>query len=131
MTDLKNRLKENTIGALVSELMHSRNQAHVFHWQTKSYAKHIALGGYYDEIIGLIDGLVEAYQGKQGIIKDFKVPKNSFLMTTDDVIISYFSQLLILVEGSRSIFTDSDLLNQLDNIITLVKTTLYKLKNLS
>ncbi len=36
---------------LVSYLMHSRTQAHVFHLQTNSFAEHKALNDYYDRII--------------------------------------------------------------------------------
>ena len=57
---------------MVCNILHSRNQAHVFHLQTKSYAEHIALNGYYDAVVALFDGIVESYQGKYGIIKNFK-----------------------------------------------------------
>ena len=60
---------------MVCNILHSRNQAHVFHLQTKSYAEHIALNGYYDAVVALFDGIVESYQGKYGIIKNFKTFK--------------------------------------------------------
>ena len=47
----------------IGTLFQSRNQAHIFHLQTTSYAKHKALNKYYEDIIDVIDGLVEAYQG--------------------------------------------------------------------
>ena len=58
----------NKFDEMVSKLFHSRTQAHVFHLQTKSYAEHIALIGYYVDIINLVDGVIESYQGKYGII---------------------------------------------------------------
>ena len=60
---------------LISTLMASRDQAHIFHWQTTgpgSYAAHKALGKYYDTILDMIDSLVESYQGKHGILKGFE-----------------------------------------------------------
>ena len=57
---------------LASLFFHSRTQAHIFHLGVKgpgAYAAHKALEGYYEEIVELIDGLVESYQGKNGLIK--------------------------------------------------------------
>lgn len=127
---VENRLK-TSFGSFISELLHSKNQTQVFHWQTKSYAKHVALGDYYNTITSLIDTLVESYQGSNGIILDFKVVNNRFLNTSDEIIVNYFSTLLKFVEDNSTITTESDLLNQIDEIKTLLKSTLYKLKHLS
>jgi len=57
---------------LASLLLQSRTQAHSFHLGVKgigSHSAHLALGGYYDSIGDLIDGLVETYQGKEGLIQ--------------------------------------------------------------
>ena len=43
---------------LISYLMHSRTQAHVYHLQTPSFAAHMALNSYYGGIVEIIDGLV-------------------------------------------------------------------------
>ena len=62
---------------LISTLLESRTQAHIFHWQTTgpgSYATHIALQGYYDVLPDMIDTLVESYQGKHGIITGYTSP---------------------------------------------------------
>ena len=40
---------------LVSYLLHSATQVHVFHLQTNSFSEHNALNTYYDEIVGLTD----------------------------------------------------------------------------
>ena len=44
-------------------LLHILSQVRVFHWQTESYAQHVALGEYYDSLTDTIDEFVEAYQG--------------------------------------------------------------------
>ena len=52
---------------LASLLLHSRTQTHSFHLGQRgvgSLSAHLALGAYYDSIGGLVDGLVEAYQGQ-------------------------------------------------------------------
>lgn len=113
----------------ISTLFFSRNQAHVFHLQTDSYAKHMALDSYYNEIIPLVDSLVESYQGTNGIIKLYS--NNEKYAYGDNLIIGYFEDLLKFVKVSRdSVGTDSDLQNIVDEIVSLIKSTLYKLKNL-
>jgi hypothetical protein len=52
-------------------LLQSRTQTHIFHLQTKSYAKHVALQSYYEDIVDLIDDIVEAYQSSYDIITDY------------------------------------------------------------
>ena len=56
---------------LISMLMHSRTQAHVFHLRVSpnGLAPHLALQTYYEDIIELIDGIVEGYQGMAGLIE--------------------------------------------------------------
>jgi hypothetical protein len=56
------------IEELVAKVFRTRNQAHLSHWKTKSYAEHQALGSFYDDIIDTTDKLVEACQGSKGII---------------------------------------------------------------
>ncbi len=57
---------------IVSGILHSRTQIHIYHLQTKSFAVHKALNDYYDGVVGIFDGLVESYQGKHGIIENYK-----------------------------------------------------------
>ena len=43
------------IEELVEKVFAARNEAHIAHWATKSFAKHMALNEFYDNIIDLID----------------------------------------------------------------------------
>lgn len=43
---------------------HTRDQAHVFHFQTTNYAEHKALDEFYSALPDLIDALIEAVQWK-------------------------------------------------------------------
>ena len=38
------------------------------HWNTQSYAQHMALEGFYEDVLGPIDDLVEDYQAAFGLI---------------------------------------------------------------
>lgn len=120
---------------LVSTLMASRDQAHVFHWQTAgpdSYAAHKALCKYYDAIPDLLDSLVEAYQGKHGIIKGYE-PAERFDEYSKDGAVKYFKALISFVERIYTKFPkeDTNIINQLDAFKDLIYTTIYKLENLS
>ena len=56
------------IEELVARVFVDRNDAHKQHWVTKSYAEHVALGGFYDDVIEAIDSLVENFIGLYGSI---------------------------------------------------------------
>ena len=119
---------------LASLLLHSRTQAHSFHLGQKgpgSYSAHKALGKYYDSIGGLVDSLVEAYQGQYGLIKLQPV---SGLDTNNDIknVISYFDKLISAVAKLRKEdkLQMSWLQNDIDTVVTLLYQTKYKLVNL-
>ena len=112
---------------MVCNILHSRNQAHVFHLQTKSYAEHIALNGYYDAVVPLFDGIVESYQGKYGIIKNFKTFKVEQYRNGKKTI-SYFERLLDIIDQNRDSVEDSYIQNQIDTVQELINSTIYKLR---
>ena len=120
---------------LASILLHSRTQSHTFHWGVKgvgSFSAHLALGTYYDSIGGLADGLVEAYQGENGLIKLQAV---SGLDTNCEIknIVLYFDKLIAAVEKLRKEekLQRSWLQNDIDTVVTLLYQTRYKLVNLA
>jgi DNA-binding ferritin-like protein len=119
---------------LISTLMASRDQAHVFHWQTTgagSFAAHKALGKYYDAIPDMIDALVEAYQGKYGILKGF-APAEKFDEYSQATALKYFKGLATFIDRAYDKLDpkDTNIINQLDTFKDLIYTTIYKLENL-
>jgi len=113
-------------GLFIGTLMQSRNQAHVFHLQTNSYAQHVALQDYYEGIVDLIDGLVESFQGRYGILRGYKMAGS---LREDENTITYFEGLAKFVETIRvQIPQDSYIQNQVDEVIDLIESTKYKLK---
>jgi DNA-binding ferritin-like protein len=48
------------------------SQLRVFHWQTKSFAEHKALGKLYDSLSDLIDTFIETYSGCKGSVPSAK-----------------------------------------------------------
>lgn len=115
---------------LISVLFHARSQAHIFHLQTKSFARHMALGDFYEGIVGLADRFVEAYQGKYGILKGYRGDET--FEEGDGDVLSFFESLEKYVAGHASkLPKDPDLLNIHADMLDLIHTTQYKLKHLS
>ena len=113
-------------GLFIGTLMQSRNQAHIFHLQTTSYAQHKALEGYYGDIVELIDGLVESFQGRYGILRGYKMAGT---VKEDDSALMYFEGLAKFVETIRTqLPQDSYIQNQIDEVVDLIESTKYKLK---
>jgi hypothetical protein len=118
---------------LASLLLQSRTQTHSFHLGVRgvgSHSAHVALGEYYDTIGGLIDGLVEVYQGKEGLIQLSGI---GVLDKNNDIknIIKYFETLCNMVAKLRQNpkLQDSWIQNDIDTVVSLLYRTKYKLVN--
>ena len=118
---------------LASLLLQSRTQTHSFNLGVKgigSHSAHVALGEYYDSISGLIDGLVEVYQGKEGLIQLSGI---GVLDKNNDIknIIKYFETLCNMVAKLRTNpkLQDSWIQNDIDTVVSLLYKTKYKLVN--
>lgn len=123
------QLKQTNTTNLLSNILFSRIQVHIYHLQTKSFAKHIALDEFYKEIPELFDELVETYQGKYGIITNYQDIKFS-----KSEPIGYLTNLRSIVETNRYVefkSTDTHLQNIIDEITQLIDGVLYKLINLN
>lgn len=119
---------------LASIFFHSRTQTHQFHTLVTgpgSLAIHLALQNYYEQIIPLMDDLIEAYQGKYGII-NYKQVNGNDNDSSKENIIAYFDKLIKFLETERQTekLKDSWIQNELDNIAKLLYSTKYKLVNL-
>jgi hypothetical protein len=112
---------------LVSKLLNSRNQVHIFHLQVKDYAQHMALNGYYDGIGDLVDGVVESYQGKYDVITGYSSEEYKDF-DSNETVISYLKGLANDVESVRKQTKESFIQNQLDTISELLYSTIYKLR---
>lgn len=125
ITEQKTGSKDFT--EMISLLLHSRTQIHTFHLQTKSYAEHMALNGYYDGIGDLVDGLVESYQGKYSILKGYQNYKLEDYKDSTNTI-NYLKDLCGKIEDLRDCCKDSYIQNQIDTVCELINSTLYKLR---
>lgn len=57
------------IDRLIARVFQTRNAAHLAHWAAKGpggYARHMALGAFYEDLIEKLDAIVECHQGTRG-----------------------------------------------------------------
>jgi hypothetical protein len=107
-------------------LLHSVTNAHILHFSTTSYSAHKALQNFYEEIGDLVDSFVEAFQGKYGLLTDYKA---EYALPPEPI--AYMNYLKAEVEKLRrdpAFPQDSELQNEVDNIANLINSTLYKLR---
>lgn len=125
------KIKLNSMKAtdFFGRLFQLRDEIHLNHLSVKgpgAFAAHIALNSFYGDVLELIDSLIESYQGKYGIV-DITIPNS-----TKGDSIKCLEELAKLTDGgpAYSMFSETWIQNQLDEISTLTYQTLYKLKNL-
>ena len=113
----------------VLKLLEFHLQLKIFHWQTKSYARHNAFGQTYDGIEDSIDTFVEVHMGKYG---RFELGQESVISLTDlsdaslNDFLGTFIDFLNSLTGSLD-ETDTDLLNIRDEILGQVNKLKYLL----
>ena len=112
---------------MVCQMLHSQTQIHIFHLGTKSYSEHKALQKYYEGIDDLVDGIIESYQGKYGLLTNYKSYKNQSYKNKNQVL-KYFTGLLNTIDEKRDCCDDSYIQNQIDTVQELIYSTMYKLK---
>lgn len=127
MISLENYRNSKEIKGLIQKLFESRQVAHNVHLQTKSYAMHKALNGFYDDIVGFADSLIETYQGQYGLISDYKMDVPNI---KPEGIVDYLEEAAEIFKLGHNSFNEKDthLHNILDEIVGLTYQTLYKLK---
>lgn len=86
-----------------------------------------ALQNYYEGIDGLVDGVIESYQGKYDVLTSYKSIKTEDYQSSEQVI-KYFKALDTMVEKNRKSVKESYIQNQIDTIQELIYSTLYKLR---
>lgn len=119
----------NPFVEMISKLRFSVEQTQVYHWQSQSLSEHKALNKYYDGIPAIVDGIVESYQGKYGIQKGYRLFEVRDYSTPEEVI-NFLKKLDEDVEMLRQSIKESYIQNQIDNVLQLIETTVYKLENL-
>lgn len=113
-------------GELVGMCFEIRNAAHKAHLKTPSYSQHKALDDFYNEIIVLADGLAESWQGRTGaLIEDYA---KANISDDPEKILEVLKKGREWIDTNRqSVSEHSEIQNQIDEILTLFNSTIYKL----
>lgn len=133
ITSFNNFLNENfgeaqdIYGSFFVAMLGLRDQAHIFHWQTESFAQHSAFGGFYDTYLTLVDKLSESLIGIHG--------RPSFMEA--EIELSGYSEenIMVFLEKSYALFLGqgTELAGgntEIKNIIDEIIAELDKLKYL-
>lgn len=118
------------IEKLIARVFYTRNLAHFEHWRAKgsgSFAKHMALGGFYDGVIGALDALVEAHQGANDLIGAVPSPGK----VDDDILTALQADADWIEKNHEGVCGGNRAVgNLLDNVTAVYLSAIYKLKNL-
>lgn len=117
----------------IEEFLGTLQQASVETWRehlkTNKYSAHMALDEFYKEIPEKVDTLIEDYMGVYGKLDEYKN-----VMTTEKTeAVDYLKNLRVFVLDSREKLidkNDTELWSDIDDIVSLIDSTLYKLKEL-
>lgn len=120
------------IKELVARVFCSRNEAHLNHWATKSYAQHMALESFYDSVLDPLDELVEDYQAAFGLLGKKLEEDEKNEESGKDILSRLKDDVKWINKNRNKICKDvSALENILDSISGIYLRTIYKLENLS
>lgn len=99
------------------------------HLKSAKYGKHIALQEFYEEMPDKVDALIEGWMGAHGKkVGSFQNILSSSNMNT----LKYLQELKKICKEGYDLLDDNDELKGLmDDIVNLINSTLYKVKELS
>jgi hypothetical protein len=109
---------------VIGQLFQSRDIIHIAHLQTTSFSEHKALDGYYTDIIGLTDDIVESYFGTIGKRLNFKIPASEYMNAKTHLI--YMKDYMMKHRGVFGM-ENTHLQNSIDEVLSLITSTLYQL----
>lgn len=112
------------IEQLVTRVFQIRNAAHLAHWAAQgegSFARHMALDGFYSGLIPQIDEIVEAYQGTKGLIK---------INGSSEKMLPYIQDEAKWIAANREELAGGvpSVLNMIDDLHGIYSTAAYKLR---
>jgi hypothetical protein len=121
---------EKIVAEFAGRILHAVTMGHMLHLQTRSFAEHMALNDFYNGIGDLADSFIESYQGKFWLIEDypagFEPPSKGAVEE-----LRAFSDFVESTRHSKDFPQDSELQNIIDEIQSLINSTLYKLRFLN
>lgn len=124
--DLREMKVDSNIRDLIVELLHAGTKIHFTHFKTTSFSAHKALNEFYDEIVDFADNLAEQYQGITETLMDYPTTSVAPINTVEEAI-DYMRNLYVRINQAQANCSYSEIVNELDNVKSLINTTKYKL----
>ena len=97
------------------------------HLKTSNYDVHVILNDFYEDMPEKVDALIEAWMAINGKVEEYK----NVFEPHDVEPKEYLNQLRKFIKDGRSLMGESELESLVDDILGLVDSTLYKLKELN
>lgn len=97
------------------------------HLKTSKHNIHVILNDFYEDMPEKVDALIEAWMSHNGKVEDYK----NTLEPKDMDPIAYLEQLRTFTKEGRELMKESELESLVDDILSLIDSTLYKLKELT
>lgn len=113
-----------TIGEFFLKLLHAATNGHILHLQSKSYSEHKALQKYYEELPDLVDSIIEEWQGAYQTIVEYPVTYSAPLK---DALTEVYEVRDFLAKNRAIVGDYSSIQNSVDNLMSLLDSTVYKL----
>jgi DNA-binding ferritin-like protein len=117
------------IGLLISDFLEAVTSVHKAHLKITgpgSYAAHTAMGTFYDEIGDLADSIAESYQGVTETLLEIPTTTQMSCSTAADCV-GFLNTLYQKVDAAQKACAYSEIINDLDNVKSLINSTKYKL----
>lgn len=114
-----------TIGEFFGTLQEAITAEWRKHLQTGKYSDHMALDEFYKEMPEKVDALIEAWQADNDVVEDY-----SNVLDDDMDALQYMEALKKHTKEGRKLLGSSELESLCDDILSLIDSTIYKLKRL-
>jgi hypothetical protein len=115
---------------IIEQLLYLQLESKILHWQTTSYAQHIAYGGFYDALDDFIDRLVEVYQGKYGTRLQFDKALQLKNIDNIDIDNALDKACMMLTDDFEKSLDSTRANSELENIRDEIKAEIDKLRYL-
>ena len=113
-----------TIGEFFLKLLHAATNGHILHLQTKSYSEHKALQKYYEGLPDLVDSIIEEWQGAYQKIVEYPT---TYQAPNSDALQEVMAIRDFLVKNRAVVGDYSSIQNSVDNLMSLLDSTVYRL----
>lgn len=131
VSELSDRgIRETDVSACTLFFLSLQSQLRMYHWQTKSYARHKATDKLISRIVELSDTFIETHMGASGGNRPMAPPVGTawgLKNLDDDEISAYLESVAAFLTGTLPTHVHHlpDLLNIRDEMLSAVNQTLY------